>query len=187
MGKLLDELGGEPPKAAAPKTPKPYGGILKKPIILDPDCNLPGIETLGPKMDALFDHFGVERSDYTSLCWALAFEHVPGFSFRRPAGAPEVWQPVKLALLVWAVRRFQAGKQGAAATVQAACQHIAASYGLRGNPSAGTISRRYYAALKDENVVELADNLIRADIRAENSRVEAGSSFRTLLMGLLRE
>ena len=43
------------------------------------------------KVPALFDHFGINSDDpnaWQLLAFALAFDHVPGFRFRRATGAP---------------------------------------------------------------------------------------------------
>jgi hypothetical protein len=139
---------------------KSYTGVLAQPMVLDlsEGANAAGLEAFLERVVALFDHFQVERGDFVKLTFELATRHVPGFRFRNPPGAPRRWPPLKYALLIRAVHRYQAGKSGSGASVSAACRRIATA-GNFGKTSARAIERRYYAAIKDHEVMELANEL----------------------------
>jgi hypothetical protein len=117
-----------------------------------------GFKEFFDRIDALFDHFQVERWNHVKLALALATRHVPGFRLQKPAGAPQRCLPLKRALLVREVHRYQAGKSGSGASVSVACRHVAA-VGDFGKASARTLERQYYAAIKDDLVMEAADAL----------------------------
>ena len=132
---------------------KPYSGILEKPFVYKGDFS--GLADLGPKLFALFDHFGVERGDYCKLALELAGRHVPGFAFQHRAGAREQWTPLRRAVLVAKVRQHQAGKTGRAGSVSAACRKLTTMFDSR----AETLERQYYK--KDEKCDRMAEVLVK--------------------------
>ena len=140
---------------------KPYSGVLAEPIVIDwaKDNFVDNfLVDYMEKVNALFDHFQVAQGNFPLLALELAHRHVPGFRLQKPAGAPERWSLSQQARLIHAVRRYQAGKRGSGASVSAACRHIAAA-GSFEKASAGTLERRYYAAIKNDEFVRVAKNL----------------------------
>jgi hypothetical protein len=150
---LADVRLDEPPDQTT-KNPRPvpvYAGILAKPVVLD-ESLCPGLDQLGPKIAALFDHFNVERWNFVALSMELAHRHVPGFAFQKSAGAPVRWSPFNQVHLIRAVSRHQT----ASINITAACQCIAEA-GTFGKASARTLERRYYAAKNDKKIIRMAE------------------------------
>jgi hypothetical protein len=139
-------------KAASPAE-KPYSGILLKPFVDKGDFS--SLAELGPKLFALFDHFGVEQGDYCKLALELAGRHVPGFAFQHRAGPREQWIPLRRVVLVAQVRQHQAGKTGRAGSVIAACRKLTKMF----NSTEETLRRQYYN--KDEKCDRMADVLVK--------------------------
>src|SRR5436853_5156234 len=103
---------------------RPYTGLLAKPMIL-PETGVGDLLGYAHRIDALFEHYGIERWDWTNLCLALAWHHVPGFRFQGAPGAPEKWLAIRNGVLITMVERERAGKPGRAGSVSAACRALA--------------------------------------------------------------
>src|SRR6188508_203141 len=87
-----------------------YKGKLAEPLYADDYFRPPGLlanpdeiarrgeedlrKELNCRMDLLFDHWDIERADWTSLAIKLAKAHVPGFRMepqRKRTGPAHIW------------------------------------------------------------------------------------------------
>lgn len=78
----------------------------------------------------------------------LAFDNLPGFKlkYRKKAGAPKDWQPMKLVILNWEVNKIleEKRKLNKRATISSACKVLESKFGV----SAKTLMTRYSESKK---------------------------------------
>jgi hypothetical protein len=61
------------------------------------------LKELNSRIDLLFLHFGIDRTDWTSLAMELAIAHVPGFRWGKRTGPKKIWDSTAYTELLAAV------------------------------------------------------------------------------------